>query len=104
MRTDDKSESPRPSLPGQLESERRRERVVEVLKNREPRLSLSELVDAVANEAGASTPVAAQADADADRVRVRLHHVDLPKLEERDVLEYDPARNVVSKVFENEGE
>ncbi|MFC6906539.1 DUF7344 domain-containing protein [Halalkalicoccus tibetensis] len=55
-------------------------------------VGIGTLVDRVSAE-GASTGSADDAD---DRIRIQLHHNHLPKLEDHDVIEYDPARERVT--------
>lgn len=79
---------------GLFRSERRREQILDVVEERELPLSVAELADAVTDDSEPATPKAG----DWDQVRLQLHHVDLPKLQHRGVLEYDASRNVVSGV------
>ena len=90
MRTKEGSESSSFAMGGQIQSARRRERILTILADRELPLSVSELADAVVEQTESS------ARRDAERVRIRLHHVDLPKLHERGMVEYDASQNVVS--------
>ena len=102
MRTRENVDSGSFARNGQFHSEHRRERILTVLENQTLPLSLSELADAVADRADPSDPQTTRGDIDADCVRIRLHHVDLPRLHDQGVLEYDATRNVVSDYFGSE--
>lgn len=102
MRTRDNVDSRSLAWNGQLQSEHHCERVLTALENQTLPLSVSELADAIAGQADPSNPQSTRQDVDTDRVRIRLHHVDLPRLHDRGVLEYDASRNVVSDCFESE--
>jgi hypothetical protein len=71
----------------ELLADRRRRAVIEVLRTA-PRgaLELPALVDAVATEC----------EADAEDLASALRHRHLPKLDEADVVEFDPEEDVVS--------
>ena len=104
MRTRENVESCGFARNGRLQSEHRCERILSVIEDQTLPLSVSELADAVADQADPSEPQTTRRDVDPDRVRIRLHHVDLPRLHEWGVLEYDASRNVVSDCFEGENE
>ena len=89
---------------GQLRSKHHCERALDALENETLPLSVAELADAVADLADPSEPQTTRGDVDPDLVRIRLHHVDLPRLDDQGVLEYDASRNVVSDCFESEGD
>lgn len=102
MRTRENVDSRRFVRNGQFHSEQRRDRILTVLENQTLPLSISELADAVADRPDPSKPQSTRHDVDADHVQIRLHHVDLPRLHERGVLEYDASQNVVSDCFGGE--
>lgn len=102
MRTRDNVDSRSFTWNGQRQSEHHCERVLDTLENQTLPLSVSELADAIAGQADPSNPESTRQDVDTERVRIRLHHVDLPRLHDRDVLEYDASRNVVSDCFGRE--
>lgn len=84
------SESSSVAMGGQIQSAHRRQSILTIVADRELPLTLSELADAVVEQA--EPP----AQPDTERVRTRLHHVDFPKLHERGMVEYNPSQNVVS--------
>lgn len=67
-----------------------RRAAVAVLAKRATPVELSELATAVADLAFEDP-----SDESVDRVALSLHHTHLPKLAAHDVLEYDPATNMV---------
>jgi len=71
----------------ELISQKHRRYVIDVLASQESPLTLSELVDAVAAKKQ-EEPVDT---ADNSALSVRLYHVDLPKLHEYGIIEFDPS-------------
>ena len=104
MRTRETTDTHRRAWSRQLRPERHRERVLAVLQARELPVSLSELADALLDQAEPPQPLATRSDVDAERLRVRLHHVDLPKLANSGKIEYDASNHVVTDPFQGESE
>lgn len=68
----------------------RRLAIIEILRHRSAPVSVSELADELAGREGCRT------EAHARRIEIRLHHADLPLLEDAGLLVYDVGHRTVS--------
>lgn len=75
---------------------RRRRRVLEAIRDSARPLRLEELARAVVGRETPRGTLPEGDDGETERVRILLHHVDLPKLQTRGAIEYDPSRRLVS--------
>lgn len=80
----------------ELLSSRRRRAILGVLDDRTPPVALSDLAaDLVTREDGERADVGRRRGGIEREVAISLHHVHLPKLADRGVLDYDPELNLV---------
>lgn len=73
---------------------RRRRFVVDVLHGRENPIELRLLARAIAMRMPSEDDEETSSD-ELDRVATTLHHIDLPRLDQADVVNYDPEERVV---------
>lgn len=76
-------------------SREQREQTLEVIRSRPRPLSLSELAEVIADREPSEWTSPPENLEDETRVRIRLHHVDLPMLQDEGAIEYDPSRRLV---------
>lgn len=84
--------------PGRSERERSmdvHEQVLETIRARTGPLTLSELASIIANQQRSELISPRGGAEDEHRLQIRLHHVDLPKLQEQGPIRYDPSRRLV---------
>jgi hypothetical protein len=71
------------------------EETLQVVRSRQGPLALSELASIVADRQQAAVTSPGEEAGDREHVQLRLHHVALPKLQDRGSIEYDPVRRQI---------
>lgn len=95
MKTDHDGGALRPDWNPSLQQSERRERVLTVIRDSTLPISLSDIARVLLEQEMTQVGATGEDGSNTHHVRQQLHHVDLPKLQDAGLIEYDTSRNIV---------